>query len=314
MNAPAGGGGAPLVRRVLVACRGEVARRVIAALHRRDLETVAVFSADDPEAEWLSLATYDAYLGDSYLGDGDPAAVWREPRRFVEAAMDAGCEAIHLGDEPVGDDLNLYAAAAEANVGVIGTDPRRIAEVLDRARLSSRARQAHLPVVPRSDPLAPDADGVEAAAKLGVPLWVGVTDVPGGERIDAFDALPAALARARTRGVPLLEARVPAAATLGVVFAADSHGAIRHVGTTRRDPSGVAVVEPPAAVLAGSERLLRESGFVGLGRARWLVTADGTAWFDRVSPRLTASVAPIEAATGADLVALQLAIGLGERG
>jgi biotin carboxylase len=308
VNAPSGGGGAPLVRRVLVACRGGLARRVIASLHARELETVAVFSADEAEEDWLESATYDAYLG-----DGPTEVVWREPRRFAEAAMDAGCEAIHLGDEPVGDDLNLYSLAAEANVGVIGTEPRRIAEILDRARLSSRARQAHLAVVPRSDPLPADSDGVEAAARLGLPLRVGVTDIPGGERIDAFDGLPAALARARARGVPWLEKVVPAVASLGVVFVADAHGALRAVGTTRKDAAGVRVVTAPDGVLAGTERLLRETGFVGLARARWWVTADGTAWFDGVSPRLTGSVGPLEAATGEDLVALQLAVGLGER-
>jgi biotin carboxylase len=309
VNAPApGAGGEGLVRRVLVASRGPLARRVVRLLERRGLETVAVFAADEAEADWLEVATYDAYLG-----DGPTDVVWRDCRRFVEAAMDAGCEAIHLGDEPVGDDLNLYALAAESNVGVLGTEPRRISEVLDRARLSSRARQAHLPVVPRSDPLPKDSDGVEAAARLGLPLLVGVTDIPGGERVDSFEALAPALARARTRGVAWLERVVTAPVSLGVVVVVDSHGTMRHVGTTRRDVGGVVVTEPPEVVLAGTERLLRETGFVGLARARWWVTGEGTAWFDSVSPRLSASVGPIEAATGQDLVALQLAVGLGER-
>lgn len=309
MNAPGPGpGGEGLVRRVLVACRGPLARRIFRLLEKRDLETVAVFAADEAEADWLETATYDAYLG-----DGPTELVWREPRRFVEAAMDAGCEAVHVGDEAVGDDLNLYAIAAEANVGVLGTEPRRISEVLDRARLSSRARQAHLAVVPRSDPIPADSDGVEAAARLGLPLVVGVTDIAGGERIDAFDALPAALARARARGIPLLERAVDSV-SLGVVYAVDAFGTARLLGATRRDPGGaVVVVEPPEAVRAGTERLLRETGFVGLARARWWLAAGGTAWFDGISPRLSASVGPLEAATGQDLVALQIAVGLGER-
>jgi biotin carboxylase len=300
MNAPAGGGGGPLVRRVLVASRRAMARRVVALLEKRGLETVAVFAESEADEDWLEVATYDAYLG-----DGATDVVWSEPRRFVEAAMDAGCEAIHVGDERVGDDLNLYANAAE---------PRRISEILDRARLSSRARQAHLSVVPRSDPLPADADGVEALARLGLPVVVGVTDIPGGERIDSFEALPAALARARTRGIPWLEKVVPHTVSLGVVAVADSHGTIRHLGTTRRDASGVASIDPPEGLVANTERLFRETGFVGLGRARWWVTADGTPWFDSVTPRLSASLPLVEAATREDLVALQIAVGLGERG
>ncbi|MEQ1505082.1 MAG: biotin carboxylase N-terminal domain-containing protein [Myxococcota bacterium] len=154
----------PDLRRVLVACRGPLARRLIRAYRARGIETVAAFADADAEAPYVTEADYDAYLGE---GPADRA--WRDTGRLIAAAMDAGCDGIHAGTGPSASALGLHAAAAAANVTVIGPEPNRVADTLDRVRLFARARAVELPVPP-IEVVGPGEEWIEVGARIGVPL------------------------------------------------------------------------------------------------------------------------------------------------
>ncbi len=309
-------GGAPLLERALVATRRPLAKRLIAMLRARGVETVVAFGAEEAEASWLEDAEYDAYLG-----DGPSERVWSEPQRLVSAAMDAGCDVLHPGAEPVAGSLDLWSAAAAANVGVVGGDPRRVPDVLDRQRWWSRARKLELPVLPVSEVLPEGADGVEEASRMGLPLFVKALHGPWQRRVDTWERLAAALAEVRAADPKvLLERAVPIARTVGVVVACDQHGTVAPVATTVTAGDGLwtagagGLAEDLAElVVRGTCRILADTPFVGVGRARWIIGADARPWLLDFAPRLPSTLELVEAASGVDLVALQLDLSLGAR-
>lgn len=295
------------LRRILVTRPGELARRLCRLYRSLGIESVAAFSIAEADAAWVGDADFDAYLG-----DGEADAVWSDPARLVAAAMDAGCEAIHPGHGRLAEGLDLYAAAAAANVAVIGSDVRRVAEVLDRARLHARARRLGIPLLPASDPLPSDADGIEEAARIGVPLYVRAVHGPAHARADDFAALGAALAAVRSADPSVvLEKALDRGRRIGTVLAADAHGTAVHLGELVTVPGGeqmgpdVLPAELHRQLGEWSVRLARESGVVGVARVRWLLAPDGRPFLLGLAPRLPLAYDLCEAVQGIDLVHAQ---------
>ncbi len=123
------------LHRVLIACRGRLARRLVTTYRRMGIETVAAFSEPDAEQGYLDDADYDAYLVGSSVAD-----TYNDAGNVLSAAMDAGCDAIHPGRGPLAGTPELVTLAANANVGIIGADPQYLLEVIDRALLADRVR------------------------------------------------------------------------------------------------------------------------------------------------------------------------------
>src|SRR5690606_28739004 len=165
------------------------------------------------------------------------------------------------------------------------------------------------------------ADGVDEAARMGLPLYVKALHGPWQRRVEAWEALGGALAGVRAADARVfLERAVPAACTIGVVVACDQHGTVARVATVRSAADGLwaAGLGPELAGVAelveeGTCRLLRDTSFVGVGRARWIVDRDRRPWLLDFAPRLPAALQLVEAASGVDLVALQLDLSLGAR-
>jgi acetyl/propionyl-CoA carboxylase alpha subunit len=337
----------PVIQRVLVANRGEVASRLFRFFREREIETVSAFLEAEVDQPWVSEADYDAYLNGKTV-----ATSYLDVMRVVGAAADAGCDAIHPGYCFLAERVDLITVAANANLAVIGADPRALARVVDRFEVRRRARELGLPVVPGTEPLGDEDDGVEAGAGFGFPLFVKA--VGGGvvRRVERVEALPAAVAavRAAARLVAgdarvYLERALPRLRSIGVNVIGDRHGTMVHVGCTDGSlqfpgvPTGVAVgsgdlgvprapghdfkswveelgavVEPALAERLGNESvaLMRDLGWVGVGKVRWAVTPDGGHYLLGVSGRLTAGYSLVETAYNVDLIDVQYRTWLGE--
>lgn len=300
--------------RVLVAAQGALARRLIAFYRRERLETVAAFSDADAEASWVEQADYDVYLGPGGIGPTGP-----DPARVVSAAMDAGCEALHPGCGPLASRVDLVSVATSANLVVLGLDAGRAAELLDQARVLGRARKLGLPVLPGSEPLGPQDDGIAAAARLGLPLWIRPTHEGPGVRVARFDALPEALAEARVRALAFtgepgvfLQVDPVGARRVTTVLVADRRGGCIDLGEIDADPAapvemGRSLWSDALRQRLGEQavRLARECGLVGVGGVHWAVDAEGRAHLLGLSSRLPAAWALVEAVQGVDLIEAQ---------
>lgn len=337
----------PVIQRVLVANRGEIASRLFRYFREHEVETVSAFLEAEVEQPWVAEADYDAYLNGKTV-----ATTYLDVMHVVGAAADAGCDAIHPGYCFLAERVDLIAVAANANLAVIGADPRALARVVDRFEVRRRARELGLPVIPGSDPLPEGDDGIEAGARFGFPLFVKA--VGGGvvRRVDTVEALPAAVQAVRdaarlVTGEPrvYLERALPRLRSIGVNVVGDRHGTVVHVGCTDGSlqfpgvPSGVAVgsgdlgvprapghdfkswVEEMGAVVEpalaerlgkGSVDLMRDLGWVGVGKVRWAVTPDGGAYVLGVSGRLTTGYSLVETVYNVDLIDVQYRTWVGE--
>lgn len=292
------------VRRILVISRGPSARRLIARYRSRGIETVLGFVEADAEAPFVDEADYDAFLG------SDPF----DPVRIVEAAMDAGCDAVHPGTGPAARSLDLYAAAAPANLMVIGLDPRRSAEVLDIRRLIARARTTGL-AVPPAESVPPDDDGIEAAARVGLPLRVIPAQGVGVEGwVENFDALDAELEAARGGvGHAVLMHDVSGHPRLEVVVVGDKDGVVSLGVLEIRGPLAAYPAQEGAALVGPALALARGVGLIGIGTVRFEIGADGSAWWTDLLPHAPPTAALVEAVQGIDLVEAELLAAAGQR-
>jgi biotin carboxylase len=313
LPAASGGPGGPIVtgamevRRILVGARGVLGRDLVRRYRERGIESVAAFAEADAETPYVDEADYPGFLGP---GPADRA--WSAPTRLVELAMDAGCDAIHPGRGPASGALELYAAAAAANVLVIGLDPRRAAEALDVVRMMSRVRAAGLQVPP-AEAVDPAADGIEAAARIGVPLWVLPAHGGRGARVTSFDGLAAELAEVRGPAGAVLVHEVLGDGAVDVVLVGDRDGvvplgAVSTSGSVATYPS-----DDPHQLVDAALRIGREIGLVGVATVRFRIAADGSPWWWAIRPHQPAAAALVEAIQGIDLVQAELAAASGQR-
>ncbi len=306
------------IKRVLIANRGEVAKRLIAFYRSQGVESVVAFSEADAEQSYLDDADYAVYLNGRKVGE-----TYLDPQRVVSAALDAGCDAIHPGYCFLAEHVGFYSIATNANIAVYGCDPMVISKVVDRAGVRRMAKTLGIPLIPGTEPLAPEDDGVAAAAQLGFPLFV--KGVAGGAlaRVDDTDEVAEAvkdtrrLARA-VSGDPtvFLERAVDDQRHIGVTVVADRDGNVVHLGPmdgslevryrTWVEELGPQIVPDVASkVTAASVELAKALGWVGVGKARWAVTPHGGWYLLGFSARIATGYSLTEAVHGVDLISTQ---------
>jgi acetyl-CoA carboxylase biotin carboxylase subunit len=318
------------LRRVLVANRGEIARRVIRACHDEGLEAVAVHSEVDAAAPFVGEA--DAAV---LIGPGPAAQSYLSIEALLEAARGSGADAVHPGYGFLSENARFAAAVAAAGLTWVGPPAEVIAAMGDKVAARSAMRAAGVPVVPGTDDALGAGDDVAAAAALvGFPLMVKARAGGGGigmQRVDDPNALLAAVATAQQRaaasfgdGGVFLERFVDRPRHVELQVLADSHGNTVHLGerecSVQRRHQKV-IEESPSCALdpALRERMaaaaLRASAAIGYrnaGTVEFLVDAAGDFHFLEMNTRLQVEHPVTEVRTGVDIVRLQLRIAAGE--
>lgn len=313
--------------RVLIATRGELARRLIRHYRGLGLETVAVFSEPDVDQPWVDEADYAVFLNGSTVRD-----TYMDASRVLSAALDAGADLLHPGYCFLAERVDFHHLAAQSNIRVVGADPQPIERVNDRFTVRELARQLDIPVVPASDPLPESSDGLDEATRLGSSRLY-VKAVRGGvvQPVTSYDDLPNTLAMARdlaeyvtgSRAV-YLEAGLGAIRQLGTTVVADRHGAVFPLGHADKSlqlgfRSWVEEIGPELVPLDAHQamglaaiRLTRALDWVGLGRVRWAWTPSGGWFLLGFSGRLTTGYTLTESVFDVDLVDAQHRVTLGE--
>ena len=153
-----------MFNRVLVANRGEIAVRVIRALHELGIEAVAVYSTADEDALHVRLADRAVRIGpppaaESYLSI--PA--------LIAAAETTGCEAVHPGYGFLSENADFVRACEDNDLVFIGPPADVMARMGDKARAKAEMRAAGVPLVPGTEGVAGPEDALAAADELGYP-------------------------------------------------------------------------------------------------------------------------------------------------
>lgn len=313
------------VKRVLIANRGEIARRLITFYKGRGIESVVAFSEADAEQDYLDDADYAVYLNGRTVTD-----TYLSPQRVVSAALDAGCDAVHPGYCFLAEHVDFYAIATAANLGVYGCDPMLIASIMDRKRLRAIAQSLRIPTIPATDPIALDDDGVAGAAQIGFPCFV--KGVAGGAlaRVDQLSDVASAVADVRklamvVSGDPavFIERAVDDQRHIGVTVLGDRTGKVVHLGCMDgslevRYHTWVEELGPTIGgaladrITKASVELAKALKWTGLGKVRWAVTPDGGWYLLGFSARLAKGYSLTEAVFDIDLLQLQAMMVEGE--
>jgi acetyl/propionyl-CoA carboxylase alpha subunit len=329
-----GVGEAPPFERVLIANRGEIAVRIIRACRELGMQSVAVYSDADADAQHVRLADQAVRIGpaaptESYLRIG----------AVVAAALATGAQAIHPGYGFLAERAAFARAVEEAGLVFVGPSSAAIDALGDKLHAHRLAREADVPSVPGTLEPAPvdRADAVAGivaeAERIGFPLLVKAAAGGGGRgmrRVTRAADLPAALvagsqeaASAFGDGSVYLEREILPARHIEVQLLGDATGRIVALG--ERDCSlqrrhQKLVEEAPAPGLTREERLdlhamaVRVASAAGLrnaATAEFLRATDGSFYFLEVNTRLQVEHGVTELVTGLDLVREQFRLAAG---
>ncbi|GGU67890.1 acetyl-/propionyl-CoA carboxylase subunit alpha [Streptomyces albospinus] len=309
-----------MIGSVLVANRGEIARRVFRTCRELGVATVAVHSDADADAPHVREADTAVRLP----GDA-PADTYLRGDLIVKAAVAAGADAVHPGYGFLSESEEFAAAVAEAGLCWIGPPPAAIAAMASKTRAKELMAAAGVPLLAPVDP--------SAATAAELPLLVKAAAGGGGRGmrvVRELGALGGELASARAEaaaafgdGEVFVEPYVEGGRHVEVQVLADTHGAVWTLGT--RDCSlqrrhQKVIEEAPAPGLPDALRdtlhraaaqAARAIGYRGAGTVEFLVSADGRAYFLEMNTRLQVEHPVTEEIYRIDLVALQLSIAEG---
>ncbi len=314
--------------RVLVANRGEIAVRVIRALHELGVEAVAVYSTAEREALHVRMADQAVCIGppsatDSYL---------RIPN-VVAAAETTGCEAVHPGFGFLSENPAFVRACTESDLVFIGPPAEVMEKTGDKARAKAEMRAAGVPLVPGTEGVASLAEIKIAAVELGFPVLLKATSGGGGKGMrvvnspaDLEAAYGAASAEAEASfgdGSLYLERALVPARHVEIQVLCDTQGGVltlgerecsiqrRHQKLVEESPSLALTPETREAMEASVERACRQLGYVNAGTFEFLLGPDGAPSFIEVNCRLQVEHPVTEMTTGIDIVREQLRIAAG---
>ena len=309
----------PTITGVLVANRGEIARRVFRTARNMGLQCVAVYVDADADAPHVAEADVAVRLADNGYLDGDA---------IVAAALASGADAVHPGYGFLAENAAFATAVADAGLTWIGPTAEVIASMGDKIAALWVAEAAGVPTLPSSEDLT-DGDAV------GYPLLVKAAAGGGGKGmhvVERPEGLAGAVATAQREAATafgdnrvFLERYVPRSRHVEIQILGDNHGGLVHLGerecSIQRRHQKV-VEESPATALgtdlrdsmgAAALRLADDIGYQSAGTVEFLVDDDaGEFFFLEVNTRLQVEHPVTEEVTGIDLVREQLRIAAGE--
>ena len=323
------------IRRLLIANRGEIARRILRTAHRMGIQTVAVYS--DPDARGLHAreATTSHALGGSASADS-----YLRIDKLIAAARATAADAVHPGYGFLSENAQFAQAVLDAGLVWVGPPPDAIRMLGNKAGARQLAQACGVPYLPGyCGQDQSDERFAQEAARIGLPLMVKAAAGGGGRGMrlvssaaQLADALQGARSEAQSAfgsGELLLERALLRPRHVEVQVVADSHGNCIHLGerdcsVQRRHQKIIEETPSPAVDAALRQRmgdcavqLAQAAGYVGAGTVEFLLdssTGPGQAAFFlmEMNTRLQVEHPVTEMVTGLDLVEWQLRIAQGE--
>jgi acetyl/propionyl-CoA carboxylase alpha subunit len=312
----------PPIRRILVANRGEIARRVFRTARDMGISTVAVYSDADAGMPFVRDADQSVRLPGN-----TPAETYLRGDLVIEAAKVTGADAIHPGYGFLSENAEFARQVAAAGLTWIGPPADAIEAMGSKLGAKRMMRDAGVPTLPW-------AESVEGAADVGFPLLVKASAGGGGRGMrivrEASELAEAVEAASREAGSAFGDATVfcerylESPRHIEVQVFADTHGNVvslfeRECSIQRRHQKIVEEAPSPAVDAALREQLgeaavaaARAVGYVGAGTVEFVMAPDASYAFLEMNTRLQVEHPVTECITGLDLVRLQILVACGE--
>jgi acetyl-CoA carboxylase biotin carboxylase subunit len=314
---------------VLVANRGEIARRVIRACRALGIRAISVYSEAD--AGWPHVADADQAVE---IGPAPARESYLNIDRLLAAARETGARAVHPGYGFLSESWRFARACEEAGLVWIGPPWRVIQQMGDKVAARERMRAAGVPVVPGSQGALDALPAAHAMGEqIGYPLMLKAAAGGGGigmMRVADAAALPAAWASAQRRaqaafgsGALFVERYVTGARHVEVQVFGDAHGQVihlherecsiqrRHQKLVEESPAPALAPDVKARLVAAAVAGARAVGYVNAGTMEFIVQ-DDEFYFLEMNTRLQVEHPVTEEVTGVDLVQAQLRVASGD--
>jgi len=308
------------IRSVLIANRGEIARRIMRTCRELSVTTVAVFSDADSEAPFVHEADTAVRLPGTSSAD-----TYLRGELLIAAALRSGADAIHPGYGFLSENAVFAQQVVDAGLTWIGPPPSAIAAMGSKIEAKRLMRASGVPVAPDNT--------VESLAEVGLPALVKASAGGGGrgmrivrsasELNEAIASAEREAAAAFGDGTVFVERYVEGARHVEIQVLADTHGnviALHERDCTLQRRHQKVLEEAPSPAVDAELRLRMEAaavaaacavGYVGAGTVEFLLDRDGSYWFLEMNTRVQVEHPVTEMITGVDLVALQLTIAEG---
>ncbi|MCP3912896.1 MAG: ATP-grasp domain-containing protein [Actinomycetia bacterium] len=316
--------------KILIANRGEIARRVIRTARGLGHPTVAVFAAPDSHAPFVADADEAVAIGPASLAES-----YLSIDRILAAAQETGADAIHPGYGFLSENAGFARAVIEAGLIWIGPNPDVIDSMGSKIEARRIASGAGVPIIPGFDESQDRPDLAAAADRIGYPILVKAAAGGGGKGIriaeqpaDFDRALDEAIAEAERSfgdGRMIVERFITRPRHVEVQVVGDRHGNVVELGTrecsVQRRYQKVLEEAPapnlPTATTTGlrtaAAELARSMGYDSTGTVEFVVDDEtGDFFFLEMNTRLQVEHPVTEFITGLDLVELQIASAAGD--
>ena len=318
-----------LIRKVLVANRGEIACRIMRTCRSMGIATVAVFSTVDAQARHVREA--DEAI---HIGDNPATASYLNIPALIAAARRSAADAIHPGYGFLAENAEFAAACQVAGLIFIGPTPAAIRSMGSKREAKVLMQAAGVPTVPgyqgedQSDDIL-----ITAAQEIGYPLMVKAAAGGGGKGMRVViepDSLPEALAAARRESLSafgddtlILERVIAPARHVEFQIVGDQHGQIIHLGerecSIQRRHQKIIEETPSTALTAELRQRMGEAAvtvgrqidYVNAGTVEFILDEVGDFYFLEVNTRLQVEHPITECVIGLDLVRWQIEIAEG---
>jgi acetyl-CoA/propionyl-CoA carboxylase biotin carboxyl carrier protein len=324
-----GNDGSSMIGRVLVANRGEIARRIFRACRELEIATVAIYG--DGESRTLHVREAD----DAYhIGGHSKTLPYLDVDAIVATARRAGADAIHPGYGFLAENPSLARATEEAGLIFVGPCAESIRAMGDKVEARSIAADAGVPIVPGSErPIRNAEEAADWAERHGYPVALKAAGGGGGRGFrvaenattvaTAFAGAASEAERSFANRAIYIERYIPAPRHIEIQIFADGKGNIVSLGerecSIQRRHQKLIEETPSPAVDPGLRHRLGESAvalaqavnYRGAGTVEFLLDASGNFYFLEMNTRIQVEHTVTEMVTGLDLVKEQLLVASG---
>ena len=320
-----------MIRKILIANRGEIAIRIIRACREMGIETVAVYSEADRQALHTQLADEAVCIGPAAAKDS-----YLNMEQIISATMVTGADAIHPGFGFLSENSRFAALCEACNITFIGPDSETIAKLGNKAMARTTMIQAGVPVIPGSEEALTDENRALTIAKeIGFPVIIKAVLGGGGkgmrvayseeEFVQEFLTAQKEASQAFGDNQMYIEHFVENPRHIEVQILADQHGNVIHLGerdcSIQRNHQKMIEESPSIAV---SEELrdkigkaavqaAKAAGYTNAGTIEFLLEEDEKFYFMEMNTRIQVEHPVTEWVTGIDLVKEQMRIADGRK-
>ncbi|MEM8484170.1 MAG: acetyl-CoA carboxylase biotin carboxylase subunit [Bacteroidota bacterium] len=319
-----------MIKKVLIANRGEIALRIIRTCHEMGIQTVAVYSTADRDALHVRFA-------DEAVCIGPPASreSYLRSDRLIAAAEVTGADAIHPGYGFLSENAEFSDICADHNIKFIGPSAHTITLMGDKSLAKQTMQAANVPTVPGSAGiLANPQEGMALAAEMGYPVLVKAKAGGGGRGMrviereedfaNQFNAAQSEAAAAFGNGDLYLEKFVTQPRHVEIQLLGDGKGTVIHFGerecSIQRRHQKLVEESPSPIITPELRRQMGEAAikgaeavnYEGAGTVEFLVDADLNFYFIEMNTRIQVEHPVTEEVTDCDLIEYQIRVAMGE--